>query len=607
MRSEAFTGGPYRAEGAREPSYPEQGQRERIRGGLYSALIEPVVSLDRPYLILLIIIITSSFLVRFFDITEQGLVVDEAEKFYSVQEMKDGRFWVDLEHPPVEKYLILISTTLFGDDEWAIKLPNALLGSLTPLLVFILLARLWRSPWPGLIGAVMTALTPPLIGYSLIAKEDTPLNFFALLFLIMVLPSVTGRAPGADPADMDGKKGVRGEGQVPLHLFSPLKLNSLEVASGIVMGLALATKYTFVFYCIAWAVPVMIWRRDWLRTRGLPMLTVGMITFIVLSWYYLNPYWLILGLGHWLWEAGTGHATYFLGSTYNYPPPWFYPVVIFGRLSPFLYLGSFGLISVLLCRSPELEKEGSDAKGLNGAPSRSARAVSVRRKGRYGRATGSGKEAAPKERVTPICRLRSTIEKDPTLWIIASWLLVGLLIMTLLPFKGVRYIQWIILPMVLLSSSFVWWVFKRFRGSYAGPLSLGITLLLVIPVFTQGYPDHSGGSLFLGKDSGVRDHNGQGFKEALEWLERNGNGGRLSIRWEKLGRYYYGNVTGPVSSLEEAREKEVVYVLLYIYDLQRKLESGMTGLAMSDEMELMRSFSRDGVTVIWIYGMVPDN
>ncbi len=523
---------------------------------------EPFRGMDRYHLILLVIILFAGITLRFWMLPESGLTTDEAEKMEAVEYYREGKLWVDLEHPPVEKYLIFCSTLIFGDDEWAVKLPNAILGSLIPLAVFMVASKIGKGPWPGLIASAIASSSPLLIGYSLIAKEDTPVSLLSLITALFLI-SLLERREEEPEGTTDGRK--------LSERLDPRSLDRLEVVTAVLAGVALATKFTFGSILLTWVIYAFITDRDRLRRRGPAMFTSMMIVFLLLSWYYLNPYWLVLGLGHWIWEVGTGHSTYFLGSTYDYPPIYFYAVAILGKVHPLIWIGSLSAILITF------------------------RSIFSGRSRRYeGGRAGSLRKA---ERKT----LTEYLRERPGVWLMIFWTLGCFVIMTFIPFKGIRYVQWILPPMIILSSIAVWKLFYRMREDIAGPISLLVVCLLMGTSTYIAYPHYQENVYLYDTDSGLRDYSGQGFRETFEWMDDNELEGKIALRWTKLGSYYHDNVTDPVSSIEEAREENVSYILIYLVDLQRGKHPAMTELAHSDNCTLTYDVEHGGETILWLY------
>ncbi|MCK5773190.1 MAG: glycosyltransferase family 39 protein [Thermoplasmata archaeon] len=524
----------------------------------------PFRGMNRYHLLLLVIIVLAGITLRFSMLQDSSLTTDEAEKMEAVEYYREGKLWVDLEHPPVEKYLIFISTSILGDDEWVIKLPNAILGSLVPIAVFMVASKVGKGPWPGLIAASIASLSPLMIGYSLIAKEDTPVSLLSLLTVLFLISLLEGREKEITP-------GGTSDGRSRLERMDPRSLDRLEVVTAVLAGVALATKFTFVLILLTWVLYAFITNRDRLRRRGPAMFTSMMVVFLLLSWYYLNPYWLVLGLGHWLWEAGTGHSTYFLGSTYDYPPIYFYTVAILGKVHPLIWVGSLSAAVVMI------------------------RSVLVGTKAQS-KAHGAGTTAESKYTI-----ITRKLGERPDIWLMIFWTLGCFIIMTFIPFKGIRYVQWILPPMIILSSTAVWRLLSWMREDVAGPIALLAVCLLMGTSTYIAYPHYQENVYLYDTDSGLRDYSGQGFRETFEWMDDNDMEGKVALRWTKLGGYYHDNVTDPIPSIERAQEEDVSYILIYLVDLQRGKHPEMAELARSDNCTLIYEVEHGDETILWLY------
>jgi len=112
-------------------------------------------------------------------------------------------------------------------------------------------------------------------------------------------------------------------------------------------------------------------------------------------------------------------------------------------------------------------------------------------------------------------------------------------------------------------------------------------------------------SYLLNENSGVKDFNGQGYQEALEWMKEEGYDQRISLQWTKLAKTFYENVTEPVVSLLEMDHRDVAFILLYIYDVQRGKHEEMTNIARSESCTLLKEIDHGSTTIVWIYRYDP--
>ncbi|MBI1747517.1 MAG: glycosyltransferase family 39 protein [Acidobacteria bacterium] len=124
-----------------------------------------------------------------------GLSEDEAHKAQAAQSYRAGDFKVNAEHPMLMKMLItgsmIAAETWNGavastrphltiSEETAIRLPNALFGALTTVVLFLLARKLF-GPMTGWLTAALWATGINAIAWNRIAKEDTLLVFFTWL------------------------------------------------------------------------------------------------------------------------------------------------------------------------------------------------------------------------------------------------------------------------------------------------------------------------------------------------------------------------------------------------------------------------------------------
>lgn len=111
-------------------------------------------------------------------LAQYNLGPDEAQYWYWSLDPAFGYF----SKPPVIAWVIGLSTSLFGDAEWAIRLPSPIIHVGTGLLLYGLGARLF-SPRIGFWAAVVFATLPAVWFSSGLVSTDVPLLFFWTLAL----------------------------------------------------------------------------------------------------------------------------------------------------------------------------------------------------------------------------------------------------------------------------------------------------------------------------------------------------------------------------------------------------------------------------------------
>lgn len=154
-----------------------------------------LVSINRTLLIAtLVVLVLVGFGFRVSSLSAEGLSEDELNKLQAVADYREhGLTTANSEHPLLMKALQTGSLVLA--DKWnstslgahnpvspetALRLPSAVFGALTCVLIYLLTAELFGAE-VGLIAAALWAFDPAAIGLNRIAKEDTFLVFFFLM------------------------------------------------------------------------------------------------------------------------------------------------------------------------------------------------------------------------------------------------------------------------------------------------------------------------------------------------------------------------------------------------------------------------------------------
>lgn len=145
----------------------------------------------------LAVLVGAGFGLRAYRLSAEGLSEDELNKLHAVEDYRArGLTSTNGEHPMLMKAL-LTGSVVFAErwnrtslaqssaawrieQETALRLPAALFGAFTSLLIFLVVCELF-GPLTGLIAAALWAVDPAAIGFNRIAKEDTFLLFFFLL------------------------------------------------------------------------------------------------------------------------------------------------------------------------------------------------------------------------------------------------------------------------------------------------------------------------------------------------------------------------------------------------------------------------------------------
>ena len=313
-----------------------------------------LVSISRTVLIaVLSLLVLLGLGMRVSNLSAEGLSEDELNKLQAVADYRaNGLTAANGEHPFLMK--ALQTSTVFLADKWnassfgaakpispetALRLPGAIFGALTMVLVYLLAAELFGAE-VGLIAAALWAFDPIAIGLNRIAKEDTFLLFFFLLANVFWLRGQ--RVAESQPGER------------------PEKYYWLTAAS---FGAMLASKYlpqaltiSLAYYWLFQRIPETRWRLG--KKRMLLFFTVMGIAFLVLNPTILLPAtWRQMGL--FAGQKLIGHDGYeFMGQLYSHRMtdwlkgiPWyFYHVAIAVKLPVLAVIGFVAGVPLLFRR-----------------------------------------------------------------------------------------------------------------------------------------------------------------------------------------------------------------------------------------------------------------
>lgn len=140
----------------------------------------------------LIVLVVAGFGFRANGLSAEGLSEDELNKLSAVADYRaNGLTGANGEHPMLMK--AFQAATIILAEKWnnsnpanqisaetALRLPGAIIGALSAVLIFLIAAELFGVE-VALIAAALWTFDPSAIGFSRVAKEDTFLLFFFLL------------------------------------------------------------------------------------------------------------------------------------------------------------------------------------------------------------------------------------------------------------------------------------------------------------------------------------------------------------------------------------------------------------------------------------------
>jgi predicted membrane-bound dolichyl-phosphate-mannose-protein mannosyltransferase len=94
--------------------------------------------------------------------------------------------YLNLEHPPLGKYIIMLSMMILGDSPANWRFPGILEGSIIIILVYLTVSRLLNPFW-GVVASIAIALDPIFYAMSMVAMLDIHLTFFTALCLLFLV------------------------------------------------------------------------------------------------------------------------------------------------------------------------------------------------------------------------------------------------------------------------------------------------------------------------------------------------------------------------------------------------------------------------------------
>jgi hypothetical protein len=312
-----------------------------VTAGLRPELFAGAGSRSVPRVVLIValsVLVLAGFGFRVSGLSSEGLSDDELNKLNAVSEYRSaGLTGANGEHPLLMKALLTVSviaaekwnqTSLVAGHpelnvpvETSVRLPSALCGALTAVLIFLVATELFGLE-VGLISAALWAFDPLAIGFGRIAKEDTFLIFFFLLanFFWLRGQRVAESQPERRPE--------------PFYWATAAAFGAMLASKYVPMLIAITVGYNYAFQ----GIPVTRWVIG--KKRFLKFFFVMGVVFLICNPTILLPEtW--KAMSNFTSYRNMGHDTYeFMGKLYRHRfqdwfsgEPWyFYFVLIITKL-----------------------------------------------------------------------------------------------------------------------------------------------------------------------------------------------------------------------------------------------------------------------------------
>ncbi|MEU8648446.1 phospholipid carrier-dependent glycosyltransferase [Streptomyces sp. NPDC048737] len=161
-------------------------------------------------------------------------------------------------HPPVGKYVIGLGELVFGFDPFGWRFMTALLGTLSVLLLCRIGRRLFRSTFLGCLAGALMAVDGLHFVMSRTALLDGVLMFFVLATfgcLVVDRDRARARLAAALPPGADGR--CRPDAHVAET--ARLGLRPWRWAAGVMLGLAIGTKWNGLYIMVAFCLMTVVW------------------------------------------------------------------------------------------------------------------------------------------------------------------------------------------------------------------------------------------------------------------------------------------------------------------------------------------------------------
>ncbi|MBM4465850.1 MAG: phospholipid carrier-dependent glycosyltransferase [Chloroflexi bacterium] len=276
-----------------------------------------------------ILLLAACFLYSFFNffinLEAESFYYDEVVYSLSGLEYLQGDFTRNWEHPFLGKYLMGLSLHLFGKSDFSARLPSALFGFLTGIVIYVF-AREVTNRWCGLVAVCLWSTSPIVLWVSRRAILDAPFVFFFTLSWYL------------------------------FWRFFKTKSTGHALLGGVTLGLAVATKVVGVIL-----VPILflylafpgIRDRGFLRPAVLGKLilalTIAGLLFLLIYAPVLDrlgPVFRVMN-EHWKWEQRVGHREVVDGVIYDKQPWWTYLYWYWRGYPPYLLNSTPGVLILL--------------------------------------------------------------------------------------------------------------------------------------------------------------------------------------------------------------------------------------------------------------------
>ena len=162
-------------------------------------------------------------------------------------------------HPPLGKWLIAGGIKLFGNGTVGWRVPAAVAGTLTVLILVRVVRRMTRSTLLGAVAGLLLALD----GLSLVLSRFALLDVFLALFVVAGFAALV-----VDRDRTRARLAAAVEARVPRPWRVRLGWRPWRLAGGVLLGLACAVKWSGIWFLVAFALLSLLWDLGARRSAG---------------------------------------------------------------------------------------------------------------------------------------------------------------------------------------------------------------------------------------------------------------------------------------------------------------------------------------------------
>jgi predicted membrane-bound dolichyl-phosphate-mannose-protein mannosyltransferase len=288
-------------------------------------------------------------------LSSEGLSEDELNKLVAVNDYRaHGLTSANGEHPFLMK--ALLSVSVIAAEKWnqtslvsahpglqvpvetALRLPNAVFGALTAILIYLLASELFGLEI-ALLAAALWAFDPLTISLNRIAKEDTLLTFFFLLACVFWVRGqrVAETQPQRNPE--------------PFYWATAVALGAMMASKYLPQAFAIPIAYNYTFQ----AMPATRWRIG--KKRFLKFFLIMGVAFVLFNptillpetWRLMKSFANFQVIGRDSYEF-MGKLYLHRGTDWFRGEPWYFYFVMMGVKLPLLTLLGFVIGAPLIFR-----------------------------------------------------------------------------------------------------------------------------------------------------------------------------------------------------------------------------------------------------------------